>query len=292
MTATKAAFIGLGNMGYPMAGHLAKGGYEVTVYNRTRSKADAWVKEYGGSAADTPGKAAAGAALVFTCVGNDDDLRSVALGSDGVIASMSPGAVYGDHTTASGSVARELAAAAKERGVGFLDAPVSGGQEGAQKGILTIMVGGDEETFAKAEPGMKCYGRAVTLMGPVGSGQLTKMVNQICCVGIIQGLAEGMNFARKAGLDARKVVDVISKGAAQSWQMENRALTIIDRNFDFGGFAVDWMRKDLRIVLAEARENGAKVPLTTMIEGFYKELQDRGEGRLDNTALARLLEDC
>jgi 3-hydroxyisobutyrate dehydrogenase-like beta-hydroxyacid dehydrogenase len=289
MTATKAAFIGLGNMGYPMAGHLAKAGYDVTVFNRTRGKADAWVAEYGGAAADTPAEAAAGAALIFTCVGNDNDLRSVALGNDGVIAGMDVGAIYGDHTTASGGLARELGAVASEQGKGFLDAPVSGGQEGAENGVLTIMVGGDEETFAIAEPAMQSYARAVTLLGPVGSGQLTKMVNQICCVGIIQGLAEGMNFARSAGLDAKKVVDVISKGAAQSWQMENRAVTMLDGKFDFG-FAVDWMRKDLRIVLEEAANNGAKIPLTTMIEGFYGELQDRGEGRLDNSALIRLLD--
>ncbi len=290
MTAHKTAFIGLGNMGYPMAGYLAKAGHEVAVFNRTGAKAKAWVEEYGGRMAETPGEAAAGAEFVFSCVGNDDDLRSIVLGDNGVLAGMDKGAIHVDHTTASAMVTRELARLGSEKGVDFLDAPVSGGQEGAKKGILTIMVGGDGKTFAKAEPIMGAYGRTVTLMGPVGSGQLTKMVNQICCVGIEQGLAEALNFAVRSGLDAKKVVEVISKGAAQSWQMDNRAITMIEDKFDFG-FAVDWMRKDLCIVLDEARKIGAQVPGTAMIEGFYARLQARGEGRLDNTALIRLLRE-
>ena len=290
MTATKAAFIGLGTMGYPMAGHLAKAGHEITVFNRTHTRAEAWVREHGGRLGGTPAEAAAGAHLVFTCVGNDDDLRVVVYGTDGAFAGMDEGAVLVDHTTASGLVAREVGRAAAERGLGFLDAPMSGGEEGAKKGILTIMVGGAPETFAKAEPVIGAYARAVTLMGPVGSGQLTKMVNQICCVGIIQGLAEGLNFARRAGLDAGRVVDVISKGAAQSWQMDIRARTMIEDRFDFG-FAVDWMLKDMRIVLAEAAENGARVPVATLVEGYLARLQEQGAGRLDHTALIRLLGD-
>ncbi len=290
MTATKAAFIGLGTMGYPMAGHLATAGHEITVFNRTRTRAEAWVKEHGGRVGGTPAEAAAGAHLVFTCVGNDDDLRAVVCGADGAFAGMDEGVVLVDHTTASGMVAREVGRAAAERGLGFLDAPMSGGEEGAKKGVLTIMVGGAPETFAEAEPVIGAYARAVTLMGPVGSGQLTKMVNQICCVGIIQGLAEGLNFALRAGLDAGKVVDVISKGAAQSWQMDNRARTMIEDSFDFG-FAVDWMLKDMRIVLAEAGENGAQVPVATLVEGYLVRLQEQGAGRLDHTALIRLLGD-
>ena len=270
MTATKAAFIGLGTMGYPMAGHLATADHEITVFNRRRTRAEAWVREHGGRLGGTPAEAAAGAHLVFTCVGNDDDLRAVVNGADGAYAGMDEGAVLVDHTTASGLVAREVGRAAEERGLGFLDAPMSGGEEGAKKGVLTIMVGGAPETFAKAEPVIGAYARAVTLMGPVGSGQLTKMVNQICCVGIIQGLAEGLNFALRAGLDAGKVVDVISKGAAQPWQMDNRARTMIEDRFDFG-FAVDWMLKDMRIVLAEAGENGARVPLATLYHRALKE---------------------
>ena len=288
MTATKAAFIGLGTMGYPIAGHLAKAGHEITVFNRTRTRAEAWVREHGGRLGGTPAEAAAGAHLVFTCVGNDDDLRVVVYGTDGAFAGMDEGAVLVDHTTASGLVAREVGRAAAERGLGFLDAPMSGGEEGAKKGILTIMVGGAPETFAKAEPVIAAYARAVTLMGPVGSGQLTKMVNQICCVGIIQGLSEGLNFALRAGLDAGKVVDVISKGAAQSWQIDNRARTMIEDRFDFG-FAVDWMLKDMRIVLAEAGENGARVPVATLVEGYLARLQEQGAGRFDHTALIRLL---
>jgi 3-hydroxyisobutyrate dehydrogenase len=288
MSAGKAAWIGLGNMGYPMAGHLQKAGWSVTVYNRSAAKAEAWVREHGGQSALTPAEAAKGAEIVGICVGNDDDLRAVALGPQGALAGMKKGAILCDHTTASASVAREIAAAAKAAGVAFLDAPVSGGQEGAKKGILTIMVGGDTKAFAKAESAMRSYGRAVTLMGPVGSGQLTKMVNQICCVGAIQALAEAVNFAARAGLDGHKVVDVISKGAAQSWQMENRGKTMLEGKFDFG-FAVDWMRKDLGIVLEEARQNGATVPATALIADFLSRLQARGEGRLDNTAVIRLL---
>ncbi len=295
MSSTKAAFVGLGNMGFPMAGHLANADFDVTVYNRTAAKADAWVKEYagehGGAAADTPAKAAEGCAIVMTCVGNDDDLRSIMLGSDGVIAGAEKGSLIIDHTTASAIVAREIAEAASEKEVGFLDGPVSGGQEGAEKGQLTVMVGGSEEDFAVGEAAMQSFAKAVTHMGPVGSGQLTKMVNQICCSCSIQALAEGMNFALKAGLDAHQVVDVISKGAAQSWQMENRGKTMVDGKFDFG-FAVDWMRKDLDICLDEARANGAQLPLTALVETFYARVQARGDGRMDNTSLFKLLSEA
>jgi len=288
MSSTKVAFVGLGNMGFPMAGHLAKADFDVTVYNRTAEKAEAWAAEHGGAAAATPAKAAEGAQIVLTCVGNDDDLRAVALGDDGVLAGMGKGALLIDHTTASAIVARELAALASAKGVGFLDAPVSGGQEGAKNGALTIMVGGSDEDFAVGEPAMQSYAKAVTLMGPVGSGQLTKMVNQMCCANAIQALAEGMDLAVKSDLDAHQVVDVISQGAAQSWQMDNRAKTMVDGKFDFG-FACDWMRKDLNICLEEARNNGAQLPLTALVENFYARIQARGDGRLDNTALYRLL---
>jgi len=288
MEPVRAAFIGLGNMGYPMAGHLVKAGHTVTVYNRTRTKAEAWVAEHGGTLAETPAEAARGASLVFTCVGNDADLRSVALGDTGVLAGVETGATFVDHSTVSAIVARELGGIARAKGVGFLDAPVSGGQAGAENGQLTVMVGGDEDVFNAAEPVMQAYSRAVTLMGEVGAGQLTKMVNQICCVGILQGLAEAMNFATRAGLDGAKVVDVISKGAAQSWQMDNRAMTMLEDRFEFG-FAVDWMRKDLAIVIEEARQNGALLPATALIEQFYAQLQGRGGGRWDNSALIRLL---
>ncbi len=286
----KLAFIGLGNMGFPMAGHLAAAGHDVAVYNRTRAKAEAWTAKHGGAAAESPAAAAKGAEIVFACVGNDDDLRQAVQGSDGALAGMDAGAIFADHTTASAEVARELAAAADERGLGFLDAPISGGQSGAENGVLTIMVGGGEATFERARPAMECYARAVTLMGPVGAGQLTKMVNQICGVGIIQGLAEGLNFAVRAGLDPRRVIDVISKGAVQSWQMENRAGTMLDGKFDFG-FAVDWMRKDLGICLAEARRNGALLPQTALVEQFYARLQARDGGRRDCTSLIQLLTD-
>ena len=288
MSSTKAAFIGLGNMGYPMAEHLAKADFDVTVYNRTKAKAEAWTKEHGGESAETPAKAAEGADVVLTCVGNDNDLRAIMLGGDGVLAGTGKGALIIDHTTASAIVAREIAALAAEKGIGFLDAPVSGGQEGAQNGQLTVMVGGGDEDFARGEPAMQSYAKAVTLMGPVGSGQLTKMVNQMCCACSIQALAEGMNFAIKSGLDAHQVVDVISQGAAQSWQMENRGKTMVDGKFDFG-FACDWMRKDLDICLDEARANGAQIPLTALIETFYARIQGEGDGRLDNSALYRLL---
>ncbi len=288
MSSTKAAFIGLGNMGYPMAGHLSKADFDVTVYNRTAAKAEAWVREYGGQAARTPADAAKGAKIVLTCVGNDDDLRAVTLAPDGALAGMAKGTLLIDHTTASARIARELAAEAGNRGVAFLDAPVSGGQEGAKKGQLTIMVGGDGKAFRAGEPAMKPYAKAVTLMGPVGAGQLTKMVNQMCCANAIQALAEGMHLAVKSGLDPHLVVETISKGAAQSWQMDNRARTMVDGKFDFG-FACDWMRKDLGMCLDEARLNGAQLPLTALVEDFYARIQERGEGRLDNTALYRLL---
>ena len=282
MSSTKAAFVGLGNMGYPMAGHLAKADFDVTVYNRTAAKAEAWIKEYvgehGGGSADTPAKAAEGAEIVLTCVGNDNDLRAIMFGDNGVLAGTGKGALIIDHTTASAIAAREIAALAAEKGIGFLDAPVSGGQEGAQNGALTVMVGGSDEDFAQGEAAMRSFAKAVTLMGPVGSGQLTKMVNQMCCACSIQALAEGMNFAVKSGLDPHQVVDVISQGAAQSWQMENRGKTMVDGKFDFG-FACDWMRKDLDICLDEARANGAQLPLTALIETFYARIQGEGDGR-------------
>ncbi|MCR4282137.1 MAG: NAD(P)-dependent oxidoreductase [Bauldia sp.] len=286
----KVAFIGLGVMGYPIAGHLAKrGGHDVTVYNRTGTKAAKWVAEFDGKAAATPREAAAGAAFVFTCVGNDDDLRSVALGPDGALAGMKSGAILIDNTTASAIVARELCTAAKALGVDFLDAPVSGGQAGAENGQLTVMVGGDRATFATAKPVIDAYAKMVGLMGPPGSGQLTKMVNQICIAGIVQGLAEGIHFAKRAGLDVEQVVGVISKGAAQSWQMENRYKTMNAGKFDFG-FAVDWMRKDLAIALAEARGNSAKLPLTALVDQFYAEVQAMGGRRWDTSSLIARLE--
>src|SRR5688572_30659506 len=267
----KVAFIGLGVMGYPMARHLAqKGGHDLTVYNRTAEKAQKWVAEYGGRSASTPREAAEGADFVFSCVGNDDDLRTVALGGSGALGGMRTGAIYIDNTTASAAVARELAAAAAERGVGFLDAPVSGGQAGAENGQLTVMVGGEQATFDKAKPVIDAYAKMVGLMGPVGAGQLTKMVNQICIAGLVQGLSEGIHFAKRAGLDVEKVIGVISKGAAQSWQMENRWKTMNDGKFDFG-FAVEWMRKDLSIAIAEARSKDAKLPVTALVDQFYAE---------------------
>jgi 3-hydroxyisobutyrate dehydrogenase len=285
----KLAFLGLGVMGYPMAGHLARAGHEVTVYNRTAAKSADWVKEYGGKSAATPAAAAQNAEIVFCCVGNDDDLRHVVAGPDGAFAGMTKGAVLVDHTTASADVARELGDAAASRGLGFLDGPVSGGQAGAVNGKLTIMVGGDEAIFDRAKDVMAHYGRAVTLMGPVGAGQLTKMVNQICIAGLVQALAEGLNFATRAGLDAAKVVDVISKGAAQSWQMENRASTMAAGKFDFG-FAVDWMRKDLGICMMEAKRNGAALPVTALVDQFYARVQERGGKRWDTSSLIDLLQ--
>ncbi|HZS83774.1 MAG TPA: NAD(P)-dependent oxidoreductase [Stellaceae bacterium] len=284
----RVAFIGLGVMGYPMAGHLAKAGHAVTVYNRTAAKARSWVEAHGGAFAETPAKAAAAAEIAFVCVGNDDDLRQVVAGEAGAFAGMARGAILVDHTTASAEAARELAALGKGKGVQFLDAPVSGGESGAVNGKLTIMVGGDPAAFAKAEPVMACYGRAVTLMGPVGSGQLTKMVNQICIAGLVQALSEGLNFAVNAGLDAHKVVEVISKGAAQSWQMENRAATMLADKFDYG-FAVDWMRKDLGICLAEARRNKSPLPVTALVDQFYQRIQARGGNRWDTSSLIDLL---
>jgi 3-hydroxyisobutyrate dehydrogenase-like beta-hydroxyacid dehydrogenase len=286
----KVAFIGLGVMGYPMARHLAKkGGHDLTVYNRTMAKAEKWVSEHGGHVAMTPKEAAEGADFVFSCVGNDDDLRSVALGEDGAIAGMKAGVIYVDNTTASATVAEELAGAAAGKGAAFLDAPVSGGQAGAENGALTVMVGGDEATFAKAKPVIDAYAKMVGLMGPVGSGQLTKMVNQICIAGIVQGLSEGIHFARKANLDVEKVIGVISKGAAQSWQMENRWKTMVEDHFTHG-FAVNWMRKDLAICTATARETGAHLPVTALVDQFYSEIQAMGGGRWDTSSLLKRLE--
>jgi 3-hydroxyisobutyrate dehydrogenase-like beta-hydroxyacid dehydrogenase len=288
MESGKLAFLGLGVMGFPMAGHLARAGHSVVVYNRTPAKAAQWVEKYGGSAAPTPAAAAADAVLVMMCVGNDDDVRAVALGPKGAVAAMRAGSVLVDHTTASATVAREVHTAAKARGVGFLDAPVSGGQAGAENGKLTIMVGGEADVFARAEGVLAHYARAVTLMGGPGSGQLTKMVNQICIAGLVQALSEGINFAQKAGLDAERVLDVIGKGAAQSWQMDNRGKTMVADKFDFG-FAVDWMRKDLAICSAEARSNGAALPVTALVDQFYARIQAQGGGRGDTSSLIRLL---
>ena len=289
MSKQKIAFIGLGVMGFPMAGHLAvKGGHDVTVYNRSRAKAQAWVAKHGGKLADTPAKAAEGAQIVFSCVGDDPDLREVTLGQNGAFQKMGKGTIFVDHTTASAKVARELAADAKKRGFGFLDAPVSGGQAGAENGALTVMVGGDAADFERAKPVIAHFAKAVTLMGPSGAGQLTKMVNQICIAGLLQGLSEGIDFALKAGLDAKLVLEVISKGAAQSWQMENRGKTMVDDKFDFG-FAVDWMRKDLRICAETARENGARLAVTQQVAGYYDEISQMGGGRWDTSSLIRRL---
>ena len=284
----KVAFLGLGVMGYPMAGHIAKAGHDVTVYNRTAAKAEKWVGEYGGKSAPTPKEAAQDCDFVFACVGNDDDLRSVVTGEDGALQVMSAGSVFIDNTTASADVARELAELAAEREVGFLDAPVSGGQAGAENGVLTVMVGGDEATFKKAEPVIDCYARMIGLMGPTGSGQLAKMVNQICIAGLVQGLSEGIHFAQNAGLDVEKLIGVLSKGAAGSWQMENRHKTMNEGHYEHG-FAVDWMRKDLGICLAEADSNGASLPVTALVDQFYKDVQKMGGSRWDTSSLlARL----
>ena len=290
MTET-AAFIGLGTMGFPIAGHLARAGHEVTVFNRTESVADAWVKNFGGAKAETPEDAARNAKYVFVCVGNDDDLRQVTLGDEGAFEGAAPGSIVVDHTTASAKIARELADEARGRGFEFLDAPVSGGQSGAENGTLTVMVGGDDAAFAKAQPVISAYARAVTLMGPSGSGQLTKMVNQICIAGLIQGLAEGLNFALRAGLDAKLAVEVISKGAAQSWQMDNRAKTMLEGKFDFG-FAVDWMRKDLAMCMDQARACGAPVPVTALVDQFYGQVQAMGGGRWDTSSLIAVLSEA
>jgi 3-hydroxyisobutyrate dehydrogenase-like beta-hydroxyacid dehydrogenase len=283
-SSSRVAFLGLGVMGHPMAGHLAQAGLDVTVYNRTYAKAEQWVSAYGGRAARTPREAADGADLVLACVGNDDDLRSIVLGEDGAFAGMAPGAIFCDHTTASADVARELAEAAAARGLHFIDAPVSGGQSGAEKGTLTIMCGGDAPTFERAAPTLRHYAAAVTLIGPVGSGQLTKMVNQICIAGMVQALSEAIHFGRRAGLDMPRVLEVIGKGAAASWQMENRGKTMLDGKFDFG-FAVDWMRKDLGLCLDEAKRNGTSLPVTALVDQFYGDVQALGGNRFDTSSL-------
>ncbi len=287
----RVAFVGLGVMGYPMAGYLAGAGHEVVVFNRTGSKAEAWVEQYGGTLADTPAAAAAEAEIVFSCVGNDDDVRAVILGDAGVMHGIGDGAIIVDHTTASANVAREIYDKAAARNVGFLDAPLSGGQAGAENGQLTIMIGGDEGVFARALPVMDCYAKACTLIGPVGSGQLAKMVNQICIAGVVQGLSEGLHFAKRAGLDPAKVIGAISKGAAQSWQMENRWETMIRSEFDFG-FAVEWMRKDLKIALEEAARNGARLDMTRLVDGYYAEVQELGGNRWDTSSLIARLEQA
>jgi 3-hydroxyisobutyrate dehydrogenase len=284
----RLAFLGLGVMGYPMAGHLARNGHHVTVFNRSPEKANAWVSTYGGAAAATPAEAAKNADIVMMCVGNDDDVRQVIVGANGALSGMKAGGVFVDHTTASALVAREMHAATKERGVAFVDAPVSGGQAGAENGKLTIMCGGDADAFSRVERVLQHYGRAVTLMGGPGAGQLTKMVNQICIAGLVQGLSEAINFGMKAGLDVERVLDVISKGAAQSWQMENRGKTMVADKFDFG-FAVDWMRKDLAICLDEARKNGAQLPVTALVDQFYADVQKMGGNRWDTSSLIRVL---
>ena len=280
----RVAFLGLGVMGHPMAGHLAHAGHQVTVYNRTKAKADAWVAEYGGAAAATPREAAQGAAVVFACVGNDDDLRSVTLGEAGAFAGMTPGAVFVDHTTASAAVARELSAAATACGLHFIDAPVSGGNLGAINGALTVMCGGAAAAFSRAQPVALAYAKAMTLLGDSGAGQLAKMVNQIAIAGLVQGLAEAIAFGEQAGLDMKAVLGVIGKGAAQSWQMDNRGATMIDGKFDFG-FAVDWMRKDLGLVLDEAKHNGARLPVTALVDQFYADVQAAGGRRWDTSSL-------
>ena len=284
----KVAFLGLGVMGFPMAGHLKQAGHDVTVYNRNEKKAADWVKKYHGESAATPMVAVKGAEIVFICVGNDHDVRQVLLSKEGAFAGMQEGAILVDHTTASAELAREMENLAEERGLAFLDAPVSGGQVGAEQGKLTIMVGGKESTFLKAQSVMQIYAKACELMGPIGSGQLTKMVNQICIAGIVQGLAEGLNFGINAGLDTDKLLHVISKGAAQSWQMENRGKTMVEQKFDFG-FAVDWMRKDLDICLAEAKRNGSRLPMTVLIDQFYAQIQERSGRRWDTSSLIHLL---
>jgi 3-hydroxyisobutyrate dehydrogenase len=282
--AKKLAFIGLGVMGYPMAGHLKRAGHQVTVYNRTASKADQWAAEYGGASAPTPREAAQDADIVFACVGNDDDLRSVVLGGHGAFAGMKPGAVFVDHTTASATVARELYATARERGLQFVDAPVSGGQAGAVNGLLTVMCGGDQDAFDAVRPTGMAFSRAFTRIGDSGAGQLAKMVNQICIAGLVQGLSEGVNFGMKAGLDMKLVLEVIGKGAAQSWQMDNRGGTMVDDKFEFG-FAVDWMRKDLGLCIDQARRNGAALPVTALVDQFYGDVQRMGGGRWDTSSL-------
>ncbi len=284
----KCAFIGLGIMGYPMAGHLQAKGHDVTVYNRTAKKAEAWVAEHGGSRASTPREAADGAEFVMACVGNDDDIRGIAYGDDGLFAGLGEGAIFVDHTTASADIARELEAHAKEQGRSFIDAPVSGGQAGAENGVLTVMCGGEQAVFDRAKPVIDSYARAVTLLGSAGAGQLAKMVNQICIAGLVQGLSEAVNFGMRAGLDMEAVIGVISKGAAQSWQMENRASTMIKGEFDFG-FPVEWMRKDLSICLAEANRNGALLPVTALVDQFYHDVIHEGGARWDTSSLIHRL---
>lgn len=287
-TPTKVAFIGLGVMGLPMAGHLAKAGHDVTVYNRSAQKAQAWVKEFGGRACATPREAAQGAQIVFACVGNDDDLRSIVLGADGAFAGMSAGATFVDHTTASALIARELSALAKQKSLCFIDAPVSGGQAGAVNGMLTVMCGGDAAEFDVVKNVIAVMARAVTLVGSAGAGQLAKMVNQICIAGLVQGLSEGIAFGQAAGLDMKQVIEVIGKGAAQSWQMDNRGATMVDDKFEFG-FAVDWMRKDLGLVMDECNRNGARVPSIALIDQFYADVQKMGGGRWDTSSLIKRL---
>jgi len=283
------SFIGLGTMGYPMAGHLQRAGHQVTVYNRTASKAQAWAKEYGGSAAPTPAEAAAGADIVFVCVGNDDDLRQVVKGEQGAFQSMSAGTILVDHTTASAEVARELYSDARQQGLHFMDAPVSGGQAGAENGVLSVMIGGDASVFEKVEPVIAAYAKSSKLLGEAGSGQLAKMVNQICIAGLVQGLSEGVHFAKQAGLNGKELFDVIQHGAAGSWQMVNRHETMLADEFEFG-FAVDWMRKDLKIALDEARNNGAQLPVTALVDQFYAEVQKMDGGRWDTSSLVARLE--
>ena len=285
----QVAFVGLGVMGYPMAGYLGKAGHDVTVYNRTTEKAERWAQAFRGALSSTPGKASSDAEIVFLCVGNDDDVRSVMYGPDGILENIPEGGVIVDHTTASAEVAREIAEAAAKRNVGFLDAPLSGGQAGAENGQLTIMVGGEQGTFDRVAPVMDCYAKAMTLIGPVGAGQLAKMVNQICIAGVVQGLSEGLHFAKRANLDVGKVIEAISKGAAQSWQMENRWETMINDEFEFG-FAVEWMRKDLGIAFDEAERNGAKLDMTRLVDGYYGEVQELGGNRWDTSSLIARLE--
>ena len=285
----KLSFLGLGVMGFPMAGHLARGGHEVCVYNRTASKASKWVETYDSTSASTPKEAVTDSEIVFACVGGDDDVREITLGENGALNSMKKGTIFVDHTTASARLARELHAETSKRGIGFLDAPVSGGQAGAENGTLTIMLGGDAETFEKVEPVLQCYAQAARLIGEAGCGQLAKMVNQICIAGLVQGLAEGIHFGKHAGLDVDAVMSVIDKGAASSWQMSNRSSTMIESKFDFG-FAIDWMRKDLGFCLDEAKRNGANLPVTALVDQFYAELQSMGGGRWDTSALLARLE--
>jgi len=284
----KVSFIGLGTMGYPMAGYISKAGHNVTVFNRTKSKAEKWLKTYSGKMSETPAEAAKDSDFVFTCVGNDNDLKEVTFGKNGIFKSIKKGSVYIDNTTASASIAREIYSYAKKNGFGFLDAPVSGGQAGAENGALTVMIGGDQKDYDKASPVINCYSKKMKLLGKAGNGQLSKMVNQICIAGLVQGLSEGINFGIKAGLNMEEVIEVISKGAAQSWQMENRYKTMIDNNFDFG-FAVDWMRKDLKIAMEEARKNNSLLPITEIIDTYYEDVQKMGGNRWDTSSLIKRL---